>query len=892
MSQSFDDGDNYALSYAAFFAPRTHKFDTIDSRLSPSPANIESYFPKSSKQRVRHLRLAGFLGLVIGFLFAIVGFFVDQLTRGLLIGLYTATARLFRLTNFWVAVLLFVALSTVFVLIASLMVVYIAPLGAGSGIPELKSYLNGVRVPGFLAINSFFVKAVGITFSLAGGLVCGKQGPMIHAGAILGAGMSQAASSRFSWRWNNSLFRVFRTEAWKRDFAAVGAAIGVAVAFGSPMGAWMWVYEEAATHWNWNLGVITLCGCLVGSTVIRILNLLAVGIPGDGFNGFFLNNIGKLAPLQNTDFLLKDIPVYVVIGVVGGLAGTILPLINKYITLFRYEHVKQPKRRLFESAFLAAATAFLRIVIPYIANDCQPSNNIIENALSISQIGDFSRFHCEEGQYSPWAAAIYNPADSVVRSLLYVTGSEKFSAAALAVALLYYFIFIIWTYGAAVPAGVFFPGFLLGSVYGRLIGMAMQAIFPSRTDISLGGFAFVGAVSALAGITRTISVSVIALEAVGGYTGAFTAVFVSVIAKLTGDFLYKQGIYDLHIGLKGIPYLSTEIPQLESYVRLRVSDVMESKVIGVRRLSRISALVRMLGSNEHHSFPVFLKLNRKMQASSLDVPQLRDANAVAAEMAHVSNASLLASQLDQLEAHEIDKQVPASTIITADHVGLQATIFDEGATKLVTLTDKKEVLNRRKMKKKDIGVGDDFDKDSPPKHPNDNEASRNTSSESFQGTPPKRSSNESDVPEFELVGSIDRGTLVALLKHECDKHERSTAEIDVDQDQISRENLDAAWPNSSLLKQNNESVVINRAKELKLLKSVIDLKPHINPDPLLMSDRAMPSTAYSLFRSTGARHILVANMRGGRVCGILTRKDVLPESIEEVLNRMKGIKVE
>ncbi|KAI0559758.1 voltage gated chloride channel protein [Gracilaria domingensis] len=763
------------------------------------------------------------------------------------------------------------------------MVVYVAPLGAGSGIPELKSYLNGVRVPGFLAINSFFVKAIGIAFSLAGGLVCGKQGPMIHAGAILAAGMSQAASSRFSWRWNTSLFRVFRTEAWKRDFTAVGAAVGVAVAFGSPMGAWMWVYEDAATHWNWDLGIITLGACLVGSTVVRILNFLAKGIPANGFDDFLLNDIGKLAPLQGSTFFLKDAPVYLIIGLVGGVAGALLPLINKYITLFRYDHVKQPRRRLFESALIAITTAFFRIAIPYIANDCQPINSTLAEVLKSAK--DFSRFRCEEGEFSPWATAIYNPSDTVVRSLLFAEGAGNFSAAAVGVAVVFYLVFIIWTYGVAVPAGVFFPGFLLGSVYGRLIGIAVQAIFPSRTDVSLGGFAFVGAVSALAGFTRTISVSVIALEAVGGYTGAFAAVFVSVIAKLTSDFLYRQGIYDLHIDLKGIPFLLNAIPQLESYVRLRVSDVMQSKVIGVRRWSRISALVRMLATNEHHSFPVFLKLTPRTSTSPLDIPDVGGASAKLAQTANDSSDSLLASQLDQREAHEIDKMVPPSVIITPGHVGLQATIFDEGKTQSVTLTEKKEVLNYKRFDNR-RGPAESFVNDVPAKRSKDDDDSRDTSSASFQGYPRKSPSAESEVPEFELMGSIDRGTLVALIKYECDRHEREAGEIEVDQSQISRENLDSAWPNSALVKNKNESVVINRAKELKLLHIVIDLKPHIDPDPLLMSDRAMPSTAYVLFRRTGARHILVANMRGGRVCGIMTRKDVLPESITQALSRM------
>ena len=92
---------------------------------------------------------------------------------------------------------------------------YREPLAAGSGIPEIKSYLNGVKVghvvrfrtlitkfrvyhtlslrspdrfkPGIhrpsILINT--VQATGVLFSVAGGLFVGKEGPMIHSGTSL-----------------------------------------------------------------------------------------------------------------------------------------------------------------------------------------------------------------------------------------------------------------------------------------------------------------------------------------------------------------------------------------------------------------------------------------------------------------------------------------------------------------------------------------------------------------------------------------------------------------------------------------------------------------------------------------------------------------------------------
>ena len=49
------------------------------------------------------------------------------------------------------------------------MLEYLQPVAAGSGIPEIKCYLNGVKIPRVVRLQSFIAKAVGVLFSVAGG---------------------------------------------------------------------------------------------------------------------------------------------------------------------------------------------------------------------------------------------------------------------------------------------------------------------------------------------------------------------------------------------------------------------------------------------------------------------------------------------------------------------------------------------------------------------------------------------------------------------------------------------------------------------------------------------------------------------------------------------------
>ncbi len=202
-------------------------------------------------------------GLVTG----ILAFALDELSEALQAGKFALAEMASRLgasspaAGFVCATLAFVALCTLLVAVAATLVIYVEPVAAGSGIPEVKSYLQGCRIPRMLRITTLICKAAGVLCSVAGGLVCGKEGPMIHAGAVVAAGLSQGSSKRL--RIRTMLLKRFRNDHDKRDFVSAGAAAGVAAAFGAPIGGVLFALEEAATHWSqqltWRTFFCALC---------------------------------------------------------------------------------------------------------------------------------------------------------------------------------------------------------------------------------------------------------------------------------------------------------------------------------------------------------------------------------------------------------------------------------------------------------------------------------------------------------------------------------------------------------------------------------------------------------------------------------------------------------
>lgn len=60
------------------------------------------------------------------------------------------------------------------VLIAAILTVYVEPAALGSGISQVKCYLNGVKIPRIVRVKTMVVKVVGVILSVVGGLAVGK----------------------------------------------------------------------------------------------------------------------------------------------------------------------------------------------------------------------------------------------------------------------------------------------------------------------------------------------------------------------------------------------------------------------------------------------------------------------------------------------------------------------------------------------------------------------------------------------------------------------------------------------------------------------------------------------------------------------------------------------
>ncbi|KAE8578748.1 hypothetical protein XENTR_v10023756 [Xenopus tropicalis] len=489
------------------------------------------------------------------------------------------------------SLLLWAALNCAFVMVGSLIVAFIEPVAAGSGIPQIKCFLNGVKIPHVVRLKTLMVKVVGVILSVSGGLAVGKEGPMIHSGAVVAAGISQGRST--SLKKDFKIFEYFRRDTEKRDFVSAGAAAGVSAAFGAPVGGVLFSLEEGASFWNQLLTWRIFFASMISTFTLNFFLSIYNQKPGDLSNPGLIN-FGRFDTDENS-YQYFELPIFMFMGAVGGMLGALFNALNHCLTTFRIRYIHRRFLQVIEAMLVAAVTATVAFVTIYYSTDCQP--------LRQDDTDYPLQLFCADGEYNAMASAFFTTPEKSVRRLFH-DPPGSFNPQTLGVFTILYFFLACWTYGLTVSAGVFIPSLLLGAAWGRLFGILLTIVPNGVSWADPGKYALMGAAAQLGGIVRmTLSLTVIMVEATGNVTYGFPIMLVLITAKLVGDY-FVEGLYDLHIKLQSVPFLHWEAPVTSHSLTAR--EVMSTPVVWLRRREKVGVIVDILSdtSSNHNGFPV------------------------------------------------------------------------------------------------------------------------------------------------------------------------------------------------------------------------------------------------------------------------------------------------
>ena len=312
------------------------------------------------------------------------------------------------------------------------------------------------------------------------------------------------------------------------------------------------------------------------------------------FNPF---RTGKLVLFQVTyhsgwhDF---EIIPFAVLGVLGGLYGSLLIKLNMKVAKWRHQSgiFQSP---VVEVIAVALVTAIINFPIKFMR--AQASELVYTLFAECSDITDDQLGLCKSGI-----------ANTGVVTLLILAAVLGFFLASI-------------TFGLQIPAGIILPSIAIGALYGRAVGLTAQVwqeahpsflVFssckPDMACVTPGTYAIVGAASALAGATRmTVSIVVIMFELTGALTYVLPIMIAVMISKWVGDAISPMGIYESWIHFNGYPFLdnrddnSAAVPTIPaSQVMTRIEDLVVITATG----HTIQSLKNLLEMNSFRGFPV------------------------------------------------------------------------------------------------------------------------------------------------------------------------------------------------------------------------------------------------------------------------------------------------
>lgn len=509
--------------------------------------------------------------------------------------------------------LAFLFYQTIFAAMATLFV-WIEPVCGGSGIPEIKCYLNGIDIPRITRIKTLICKVVGVTFSVAAGFPVGKEGPMVHSGSVVASSVSQGRTKCWGVDTSFSKFSDFRNDREKRDFVACGAAAGVTSAFGAPIGGVLFALEEGASYWNTKLTWRTFyCAMVTLFTLFAIRNLDTFWGKANMDQLFSFGEFNSLSG-EGSNYKIWELLIFMVIGCLGGLIGAVFNAANEHLTIWRMKFINSSKkRRAMEVIILSLVVSTVSYLMPTLWNRCTP-RPVDMNAWSNQEknlVEELVSFKCKpKTEYNEVATLIFTDADTAIKQLFHfqedgTNNSRTFSSAALVIFFLPYIALATFVYGIAIPSGLFVPSLLSGAAFGRLFGHLLQKLDNNNgTFADSGTYALMGAAAVLGGMARmTISLTVILLEATGDMQYVLPLMTTLMCARFTGN-VFNEGLYDIHIMLKNIPFMEPDVPSISEKHEIVAGQVMSTDVKCLRPVEKVGNVYDLLRHCEHANFPI------------------------------------------------------------------------------------------------------------------------------------------------------------------------------------------------------------------------------------------------------------------------------------------------
>ena len=449
---------------------------------------------------------------------------------------------------------LYLVYPAVGIVLATLFVKHIVKDDISEGVTRVLYAMS--RRDSRIAPHNCWSSVVGGATTIGFGGSVGPEAPIVLTGAAIGSNVGKMA--RLNYKELTLML-------------CCGAGAAVAAIFKAPISGVVFVLE------------ILMLDITAASVIPLLISSVTATTVALVFRGF--DPIISVTLSEADAFVLKQIPLYIVLGVCCGFMSYYFTSVNSVVGRFIKGIGSQYKRW----ACAGVVLGVLIFVFPPLYGEGYEGMTSLMHG-NVAALFDNSLFFKFSG--IEWVAIVY------------VTAIMFFKVIAMAT-----------TNASAGVGGTFAPSLFVGAFMGAIVALVCNACF--HWQVSVVSFTLVGMAGVMAGVMKAPLTSIFLIAELSNGYGLFIPLMIVASISFAVDYtLDHDSIYTKQLRMRG--ELLTHDKDQSVFVFLRLEDLMETDFIRIKEHYTLGDVVSIISSAHRNIFPVIDNFGRLLGVVQLD----------------------------------------------------------------------------------------------------------------------------------------------------------------------------------------------------------------------------------------------------------------------------------
>ena len=440
------------------------------------------------------------------------------------------------------------------IIVATLFVKYIVRDEISEGVTRVLYAM--ARKDSRIASHNCWSSIVGGATTIGFGGSVGPEAPIVLTGAAIGSNVGKVA--RLNYKQLTLLL-------------CCGAGAAVAAIFKAPITGVVFVLE---------ILMLDITSASVFPLILASVTATTTALIFRGFDPIFAITLSEADV-----FVIKQIPLYILLGVSCGLMSYYFTSVNSGVG----KYVKSIKSQYKRWAFAGILLGVLIFIFPPLYGEGYRSLTAFMhgNVQALFSNSMFFKFRTIE-----WVAIIY------------ATAIMFFKVVAMAT-----------TNASGGVGGTFAPSLFVGAYMGAIVALICNTFFD--WNVSIVSFSLVGMAGVMAGVMKAPLTSIFLIAELSNGYGLFIPLMIVAAISFAVDYtLDRDSIYTKQLRMRG--ELLTHDKDQSAFVFMRLEELMETDFIRIKENMTLGDIVHIISSARRNIFPVIDNFGHLLGVVQLD----------------------------------------------------------------------------------------------------------------------------------------------------------------------------------------------------------------------------------------------------------------------------------